>query len=58
MIHPCQENDHLLHQQGNGTFPEADSSENGDSVVGIVGTAGIAVADAPQRSEQDEDELD
>ena len=58
MIYPDRKNDHLLHKQGNGTFSEVDSSESGESVVRIVGKAGAAVADAPQRSKIGEDQSD
>ncbi len=54
MIHPHKDNDHRFHEQSNGISPEVDSSENGASIVRTVRKNGVALDDAPQRSEGDE----
>jgi RNA polymerase primary sigma factor len=54
VINPRKDNDHQLHQQGNGSLSEVDSSENGESVVRIVGNTRIAVVDSPEPSDEEE----
>jgi len=55
VINPRKDNDQQLHQQGNGSLSEVDSSETGESVVRIVGNTRVAVVDPPEPSDEDEE---
>ena len=55
MIHPRRENDHQLHEQGNGTLSEVDTSEKGEIVAPIVEKTGIALVDSPEPSDKDQE---